>query len=76
MSASGGMMQIGPFCIDGAVVELDLYSNNLVGTIPVELALLSTSVGKFVLLLMLMLFPFPSFLNTAWLNDCAFPFDR
>ncbi len=34
------------FCVDGAVVELDLFQNNLVGTIPAELALLSTSLGK------------------------------
>jgi hypothetical protein len=42
------------FCINGSVVELDFYDgdtsrgNNLVGTIPNELALLSHSLGKFV----------------------------
>jgi hypothetical protein len=44
----------GSFCINGSVVELDFYDvdtkkgNNLVGTIPNELALLSHSLGKFV----------------------------
>ncbi len=34
----------GPFCVGGAVGELDFHGNNLAGKIPVELALLSTSV--------------------------------
>ncbi len=37
------------FCINSSVVELALYYNNLVGTIPAELALLSTSIGKYFL---------------------------
>jgi energy-converting hydrogenase Eha subunit A len=42
----------GPFCYNGSVVKLDFFhrdsasGNNLVGTIPNELALLSASVGK------------------------------
>lgn len=37
----------GPFCSsDGAVVELTLFENNLVGTIPEEVALLSDSLGE------------------------------
>lgn len=39
------------FCMNGAVVELDLYDdpngNNLVGTIPNELALMSNSLSEF-----------------------------
>ena len=34
------------FCENGTVAYLSLYSNNLVGTIPNELALLSNSLGK------------------------------
>jgi hypothetical protein len=45
----------GLFCDEnGAIFELDLYDgsgNNLVGTIPIELTLLSDSVGKFSLVL-------------------------
>jgi hypothetical protein len=45
----------GSFCINGSVAELDFYDvdtengNNLVGTIPNELALLSDSLGKLIL---------------------------
>jgi hypothetical protein len=36
----------GPFCWNGVVVEFDFFQNNLRGTIPEELALLSSSIGK------------------------------
>jgi hypothetical protein len=64
----------GPFCVDSAVVELDLHSNNLVGTIPVELALLSTSVGKFVLLLTFILVIFKPVGPIVVSSLCSFAF--
>jgi hypothetical protein len=41
----------GPFCIDGSVVELDLFDNMMSGIIPEELALLSNSLCKCKILL-------------------------
>ena len=65
----------GQFCVDGAVVELDLYSNNLIRTIPVELALLSNSVGKCLPISKLMHFHFyPSL--TCMDKHLCFYFDR
>lgn len=37
----------GRFCVNGTVTDFDLLENNLAGAIPVELALLSASVGMY-----------------------------
>jgi len=39
---------VGDFCSNGAVVDLDLRWNNLVGSLPVEIALLSSSLSMYI----------------------------
>jgi hypothetical protein len=65
------------FCKNGSVAELDFYNendyvgNNLVGTIPNELALLSSSLGKKMLSLIAMLPQKYSHLQSAVIATCS-----